>query len=184
MTKKPRGIRSLLRSSKSDVRRVTLAERLAHPSMFSPKGAYYVGKNVKTITGKTPYVTVTKFKDIKAGVSHTTAAKKRGLGFLGYKTAASESQAGLQRRTAVSKREFKALKDEKRKIGPFPGWEKKTRRQSPYSPKDKDFDEYRELRRRKLRGQVLPDGDWHRMIDIAQEINDPMTDRLRQNSKK
>jgi hypothetical protein len=180
LSKEERGIFDLLRSRKNQLRRVTKEERLAHPDIFSPKGAYYVKKSVPKITAKTPHVTVTLFKGAKQGVSHGTAAKQRLAGERGYKTAASEEQAGLQRRSAEARRNREHLKQHPEKIGPFPGWSRKRHSQNPYRPKTIDLDEYQRQRRRKLRGAWIEDGKWHSMIDIAQAIGDPMVQRLRQ----
>ena len=38
---------------------------------------------------------------------------------------------------------------------------------------------YRELRRRKLAGQHIPDGEWHWFIDYARRFKDPRYELLR-----
>jgi hypothetical protein len=38
---------------------------------------------------------------------------------------------------------------------------------------------YRELRRLKLAGQHIPDGDWHWFIDYARRFKDPRYELLR-----
>jgi hypothetical protein len=42
-----------------------------------------------------------------------------------------------------------------------------------------DHERYRELRRRKLSGESLPDGDWHWMVDVASHFSDPDATALR-----
>jgi hypothetical protein len=88
----------------SELRRVTIAERIAHPSMFSERGAYYVPKTTTKITKRTSFVTVTKRRDFLEGIGHTLAAAQRKAGIRGYKTAASRAKAREQIRT---RRRFK-----------------------------------------------------------------------------
>jgi hypothetical protein len=38
---------------------------------------------------------------------------------------------------------------------------------------------YREIRRRKLGGEVIPDGEWHWFIDYARQFRDPRYELLR-----
>ena len=97
-----KAIRAILESERTALRTVTTAEKLALKGRFSPGGAYLVPKTVRKVGARTAYVTVTRFKDFAAGISHGAAAAARKAGLLGYKSAASEEQAAKQRATKAT----------------------------------------------------------------------------------
>jgi hypothetical protein len=183
MAKAPRltrGTRPLLKPE-TKVRRVTFAERLANPARFSLRGEYYVAESVKKVTSRTPFVTVSRRKDAIAGVSHTKASAERAAGERGYKTAASEEQAAATRKTWVAKRALAETRAgtvihvEKRiRKGPRKG--------EPYHARElvsaESKDNYFRLRRQKLAGKWIEDGEWHEMMTVARAINDPMLSAL------
>jgi hypothetical protein len=103
-------------------------------------------------------------------LSLEAAALRRQRGELGYTSVASERQAAKQRLTRQLKRMRRRVDDlsvvetprgEKYHIGPGP------RKQ------------YFELRQAKLNGEFIPDGDWHLMMDMARELEDPALKQLR-----
>lgn len=51
-------------------------------------------------------------------------------------------------------------------------------RATRYKPTLKMLKDYEPRRARKLRGEWIPDGDWHSMMDVARSIDDPMLSRL------
>lgn len=91
-----RAQKTLLKSPRSALRRVTATEKLASRGRFSLGGEYLVPKAVKRITARTAVVTRTRYKDFVAGISHGAATALRKAGALPYKSAASEAQAGKQ----------------------------------------------------------------------------------------
>jgi hypothetical protein len=167
----------LLRRS-TEVRRVTLAEKLAHPGKFSLKGEYVVPKSVKRVTERTAFVTASRRKDALAGVTHSKAAKERLAGERGYGTAAAEEQAARTREVARIKRELKtavgAARPRKIKSGPRRG-EYHWRRERV---SDNARGKYLEWRRKKLSGKLIEEGDWHEMMTAARAVNDPMLNLL------
>jgi hypothetical protein len=47
-----RAVKAILNASREQLRKVTLAEKLAHPGKFSIGGAYLVPANIKKVTGQ------------------------------------------------------------------------------------------------------------------------------------
>jgi hypothetical protein len=88
--------RNLAGLPRSELRRVTLPEKLAHPRLFSLGGSYLVRKSVKNVSGHTAILTVTRYKDIQIGVPHGKAAAQRKAGELAYKTPKAAAQAHKQ----------------------------------------------------------------------------------------
>lgn len=92
-----------------------------------------------------------------------------------YKSAASEEIAAKQRETASRKRLAREARSIPAVTNPNDG--------KTYRPRTAVRRAYLSLRDRKLNGEMLDNGDWHGMIDIATAINDPQLVSLRQSSK-
>jgi hypothetical protein len=181
MAKKPhltRAQKAILKAPKAEVRRVTLAEKLANPGRFSLRGEYVVPTKIKKVTSRTAFTTLTRRKDYLEGVSHGKAAAERAQGLRPYRTFASEEQAAKTREVARIKRELKTTKEAERpwKIpkGPRKGETKWIKENVTDSAKQN----YLEWRRRKLAGQWIDDGEWHQMMTAARAVNDPMLNLL------
>jgi hypothetical protein len=188
MTNPPRFTRAqsrIIKTVRPQLRRVTKAERMAHPDRFSPKGAYLVPKSIKKVTARTAFVTETRWEDIRAGVSHTKASKERAAGKRPYLSAASEAQAAQAKRTFLIKRLKRKLENtpagtivivqKRKKI--------KGRRGNEYYNAEERLSEqgkerYFEFRQQKLSGEWIEEGDWHEMMTAARAINDPMLSAL------
>jgi hypothetical protein len=99
--------RRRLLKPETEVRRVTLVEKINNPEKFSLGGEYVVSKSVKKIGARTAFVTVSRRKDAIEGVSHGKAAKQYAAGEREYKTAASADQAAKTREVARIKRELR-----------------------------------------------------------------------------
>jgi hypothetical protein len=69
MTRKPLSPRQrrIAAAPLGELRRVTFAERIAHPNRFSLGGSYLVPKSVKKITPRTAFITVSRRTDFLAG---------------------------------------------------------------------------------------------------------------------
>jgi|GEM_PF-3811338 hypothetical protein len=76
---------NILKSARSALRSVTVAEKLASKGRFSLGGAYLVPKTIAKVGARTAFVTMSRFKDFAAGVSHGTATALRKAGLLPYK---------------------------------------------------------------------------------------------------
>jgi hypothetical protein len=169
-----RSQRALLRAPPGGVRRVTEAEKLAHPSKFSPGGSYLIRAGAK-VTARTPFITRSRKIDWLTGVSHGKAAKLRATGELRYGTAAAEVQAGKTKETRRLQREVKRIT--RAELPPtLPPSRRPRRRFYPVTSAMRD--NFIGLRRRKLLGEYLDNGDWHQLVDIARAINDPALSAL------
>src|ERR1700704_2432798 len=69
--------RRLLKSPRSTLRLVSIPEKLSSGGRFKLGGAYLVPKSITKITARTAYVTVSQYKDVLTGVSHSTASAMR-----------------------------------------------------------------------------------------------------------
>jgi hypothetical protein len=67
--------RRLLKSPRSTLRLVSIPEKLSSGGRFKLGGAYLVPKSITKITARTAYVTVSQYKDVLTGVSHSTHRK-------------------------------------------------------------------------------------------------------------
>jgi hypothetical protein len=168
----------LLQAPRSGVRTVTKAERLANPDRFSARGDYFVSASIEHVGPRTAFVTKSRWKDVREGVSHATAAKQRAAGARPYKTAASETQAAKTRAKAVEKRDIAVHAREVTEVSRPPKTRRGETRRVAYQATDPMRDSYMRLRNQKLRGEFIDDGEWHGMADIAYTINDPMLSRL------
>jgi hypothetical protein len=92
----------ILKSARSALRTVTMAEKIVSKGRFSLGGEYLVRKEIEKVTSRTAFVTRTRFTDFAAGVSHGTATALRKAGLLPYLTTAAKDQAGDQIRTKAT----------------------------------------------------------------------------------
>jgi hypothetical protein len=150
-----------------DLRKLSPSENVR--AGYSDKAERYAlaGKRVTKATATIPkrqYLKrQTAEREGRAPVSLEKAARERREGGLGYGTAASESQAAKQRSSRALKRleKVRTVKDNSGQRY-HPGL----------------LGHYEELRRRKLEGEDLDQGVWFELIQIAEEIDDPMLSHL------
>jgi hypothetical protein len=192
VAKRLRTITDLLRAPRAALKAVTKEQKLAHPENFSKGGEYLISESVNRLLSTTAYVTKSRWRDTQLGISHGKAAKLREQGRLGYGPTGEERAIPSGVITHRLRKAVARIQEFNKQATP---WAKKLghRGAGTYSinakrAKSRDnFIEARtkfiEWRRRKLgtkkrAGEFLDDGDWHRMIDIARTLKDPMLSRL------
>jgi hypothetical protein len=110
---------NILESARLALRSVTIAEKIASKGRFSLGGAYLIPKTITKIRDRTAYVTVSRFRNFSAGISHGAATALRKRGLLRYKSPAAEAQAAKQSATkatpANKKERIKKAKREARR---------------------------------------------------------------------
>jgi hypothetical protein len=166
----------LVTKPREELRPVTKAERAAHPDRFSPKGAYLVPKSIKKVTSRTAFITKTIRQDAERGISHTKAAKLRAEGRLGYGPRGEERAIP---KGVITHRLRRALASVEFAEKPATQWaaRRKHRAAKRYPVTDEMRASFFEWRNRKLNGEMLDDGIWHELVDMARAMNDPMLSR-------
>jgi hypothetical protein len=151
---------------------------------LSPKSERYIPEGAKFKASAT--ISKRQFVQKRAGgVSLEQLARERAAGVRGYKSESSKAQAAKQRTTRAALRNVRTLT----KVS-VPGdiWAgrsdaRKTKHPREYRVTQTMKDRFIDLRRQKLAGRELEDGDWHYMIDMARAAGDPMLDRLSRSSQ-
>jgi hypothetical protein len=167
----------------SDFRRMTATEhrRLG----IKPSRRLYVRKDVGRVTELTPTISMNKYYNLKTReetglASRHVATEARAHGGLGYKSAQAEQTAAKISDRAFEKRVGKAIdKDVKDGVrirdtnrdGSFKTGKRGTKRGWLLKPGDGDW--YVETRRRKLAGEWIDPGDWHKLATMAHRYGDP-----------
>lgn len=150
---------------------------------FSPKARRYAVKGVR-ITKSTPTISARQHETKRAaelfGLSPEQATEARRQGAIDYSSAAQRERVAKAKRTrdenAFVKRVEAAERAGERVANHSPdplrhGRSWRTRRGSA--------ERIRELRRRKLAGEFIPDGEWQELIDYADRFEDPEAAKLR-----
>jgi hypothetical protein len=151
---------------------------------LSRKARHYVLKDVKRLSKATPTISARQFETKRARELYkltpeqTTEARRHGA--VRYVSADQRERVA---KAAITREETKVIAEIKklRASGEHvPSHSPDKRRHGwsyPITPGAGD--RYRELRRRKLAGQHIPDGDWHWFIDYARRFKDPRYELLR-----
>jgi hypothetical protein len=170
-------ITDLLRSPRDILKAVTKKQKLAHPEIFSKGGEYLISESVKRLSSKTMYTTKSRWRDAQLGISHGKAATLREQGRLGYGPTGEERAIPQSVITHRLKKAVARVQEIAKQATP---WAKRRKHQEArtYSIDDNARTKFIEWRRQKLSGKFLDDGDWHRLIDIARTLKDPMLSRL------
>ena len=143
---------------------------------FTPKARHYVLKGTKRLTKATPTISAREYEKKKAkelhGLTPEQATEARKHGAVDYVTAEQRERVS---KAATTREETKIAKA----VNAGEGGEILSN-----TPKPKTHGKYlhirpgmgqwyRKMRRAKLAGETIPDGDWHAMIDLAKHYNDP-----------
>ena len=179
MSKATRGI---LRASYADFVRLTPEQNVKLD--LSRKARHYVLKDVKRVTKATPTIIARQFETKKArelfGLSPEQATEARRHRAISY---VSADQRQRVEKVAVTREETKVVAEIKklRASGDrVPSYSSDTRRDGASYPVSADAERrYRDIRRRKLAGEHIPDGEWHWFIDYARRFRDPRYELLR-----
>jgi hypothetical protein len=188
MSRKPRRSGVKTRHSYSDYRRLSPSELRARDE--SPKARRYVLKSVKGLTKRTPTISARTHETMRTReetglASPEIATKARQSSALMYKSEQARVTASHNKDLAFVKR-VRARIDVDVAAGKriqernADGSVKTTRRRAAsYRLRSDAAAHYFELRRRKLAGEWIDDGDWHWLADMAGEYEDPRGDAMR-----
>jgi hypothetical protein len=151
---------------------------------FSPKARRYVPADTKRITKATPNISARQFETKRArelyGLTPEQATEARRHGAISYVSADQRERVA---KAAVTREENKVVAEIKKLRaagGEVPSNSADKRRHGWFHPVTPDAERrYREIRRRKLAGELIPDGEWHWFIDYARRFKDPRYELLR-----
>jgi hypothetical protein len=151
---------------------------------LSRKARHYVPKDVKRVTKATPTISARQYETKKArelfGLSPEQATEARRNRAISYVTADQRERVAKAAITREETRVIAEIKKLRTSGEHVPSHSPDKRRHGWSHPITPGAGErYRELRRRKLAGQHIPDGDWHWFIDYARRFKDPRYELLR-----
>jgi hypothetical protein len=150
---------------------------------LSPKARHYVIKGVR-ITKATPTISARQFETKRAselfGLTPERATQARRHGAVSY---ASADQRHRVAKAAITREENKvvaAIKKLRSSGQAVPSNSPDKRRHGTFHPVSEHAEgRYRAIRRRKLAGEHIPDGEWQWFIDYARRLKDPQYELLR-----
>jgi hypothetical protein len=151
---------------------------------LSPKARHYVLKNIKRVTKATPTITARQFQTKRArelfGLTPEQATEARRHGAISYVSADQRQRVA---KAAITREENKVIAEIKklRASGEtVPSNSPDRRRHGRFYSVTSDAERrYRDIRRRKLAGEHIPDGEWQWFIDYARRLKDPQYELLR-----
>jgi hypothetical protein len=151
---------------------------------FSRKARHYVPKNVKHVTKATPTISARQFETKKTrerfGLTPEQATEARRQGAIPYVSADQRERVA---KAAITREENRVVAEIKRMRAAgrhVPSNSPDKGRHGRFHPVTPDTERrYREIRRRKLAGELIPDGEWHWFIDYARQFKDPRYELLR-----
>jgi hypothetical protein len=151
---------------------------------LSGKARHYVPKDVKRVTKATPTISARQYETKKArelfGLTPEKATEARRNRAISY---VSADQRARVAKAAITREENRVVTEIKRMWaagGHVPSNSPDKRRHVWSHPVMLDTERrYREIRRRKLAGELIPDGEWHWFIDYARQFRDPRYELLR-----
>jgi hypothetical protein len=150
---------------------------------LSPKARHYALKGAR-ITKATPTISARQFETKRTselfGLSPETATQARQRGAISY---ASADQRERVAKAAITREENKvvaAIKSLRASGETVPSNSPDKRRHGISHPISEHAEgRYRAIRRRKLAGEHIPDGEWQWFIDHARRLKDPQYELLR-----
>ena len=151
---------------------------------LSPKARRYVLKDAQRITKSTPAISARQFETKRArelfGVTPEKATQARRHGAISYVSAHQRERVA---KAAITREENKVVAAIK-KLQSFgeavPSNSPDKRRHGTSHPISEHAEgRYRAIRRRKLAGEHIPDGEWQWFIDHARRLKDPQYELLR-----
>jgi hypothetical protein len=177
-----RSARRIAKATRSDFRRLSPAENAKLG--FSPKARHYVLSSTKRLTKATPTISARQYETKRAGelfgLSPEKATEARRHNAISYLSADQRQRVAKAKNTLQEKRIAAQIAENYKARENIPSRSPQpTRHSSRWRPKATDAEWYREFRRRKLAGEYIPDGEWHRFIDYAQKFKDPAVAVLR-----
>jgi hypothetical protein len=151
---------------------------------FSPKARHYVLKDTKRITKATPTLSARQRETKRArelfGLSPEQATEARQHGAIRYVSADQRERVAKAAITREENKVVAEIKSMRAAGGHVPSNSPDQRRHGRFHPVTPDAERrYRDVRRRKLAGEHIPDGEWHWFIDYARRFRDPRYELLR-----
>ena len=176
-----RKARLLSSASYSDFMRLT-PEQNAKLSL-SPKARHYVLKG-RRITKATPTISARQFETKRAselfGLTPERATQARRYGAVSYVSADQRERVAKAAITREENRVVAAIKKLRSSGEAVPSNSPDKRRHGTFHPVSEHAESrYRAIRRRKLGGEHIPDGEWQWFIDYARRLKDPQYELLR-----
>ena len=150
---------------------------------LSPKARHYALKGAR-ITRSTPTISAYGFETKRAselfGLTPGRATEARRHGAISYTSANQRERVA---KAAITREETKVISEIKRLRASgeqVPSHSPDRRRHGTSHPVSEYAERrYRALRRRKLAGEHIPDGDWQRLVDYARRFKDPRYELMR-----
>jgi hypothetical protein len=177
-----RKARLLESASFADLKRLTPEQNVKLG--LSPKARHYVLKDVKRVTKTTPTISARQYETKKArelfGLTPEQAAEARRHRAISYVSADQRERVAKAAITREENRVVAEIRHMRAAGGHVPSNSPDKRRHGWVHPVTPDMERrYRKIRRRKLAGEVIPDGEWHWFIDYARRFKDPRYELLR-----
>jgi hypothetical protein len=150
---------------------------------LSPKARHYALKRAR-VTKATPTISARQFETRRAselfGLSPGKATQARLQGAISY---TSTDQRERVAKAAMTREETRVISEIKRlrasgETVPSNSQDKR-RHGTSHSVSEYAERRYRALRRRKLAGEHIPDGDWQWLVDYARRFKDPKYELMR-----
>jgi hypothetical protein len=150
---------------------------------FSPKARHYALKGTR-ITKSTPTISAYGFETKRAselfGLTPWRATEARRHGAISYTSANQRERVA---KAAITREETRVISEIKRLRASgeqVPSHSPDRRRHGTSHPVSEYAERrYRTLRRRKLNGEHIPDGDWQWLVDYARRFKDPRYELMR-----
>jgi hypothetical protein len=150
---------------------------------LSPKARHYVIKGVR-ITKATPTISARQFETKRAselfGFTPEEATRARRHGAVSYSSADQRERVAKAAITREENKVVAAIKKMRASGETVPSNSPDRRRHGTLHPVSEHAEgRYRAIRRRKLAGEHIPDGEWQWFIDYARRLKDPQYELLR-----
>ena len=177
-----RKARLLASASFSDFTRLTPEQNVKLG--LSPKARHYVLKTAKRITKATPTISARQFETKRARelykLTPKQATEARRQGAIRYTSAGQRERVAKAAITREENRVIAEIKKLRASGEIVPSNSPDQRRHGRFYSVTPDADRrYRDIRRRKLAGEFIPDGEWQWFIDYARRLKDPQYELLR-----
>ena len=150
---------------------------------LSPKARHYALKGAR-ITKSTPTISARQFETKRAselfGLTPERTTQARRHGTLLYASADQRERVAKAAITREENRVVAAIKKLRSSGEAVPSNSPDKRRHGTSHPISEHAEgRYRDIRRRKLAGEHIPDGEWQWFIDYARRLKDPQYELLR-----
>jgi hypothetical protein len=176
-----RKARLLANASFADFVRLTPEQNVK--AGYSPGARHYSLKGAR-ITKATPTISARQFETKRAselfGLTPEKATQARRHGAISYVSADQRERVAKAAITREENNVIAAIKKLRSSGGAVPSNSPDKRRHGTSHPISEHAEgRYRAIRRRKLAGEHIPDGEWQWLIDHARRLKDPQYDLLR-----